>query len=157
MWFRIKFLQKCDAFAMPLPFPVPTSSSCSCTSSEGAARQCDVHQFPPHLVPSTGGDYQWSHHCLHPGVWWEQWWNSSMQHLPLWRGWGTHGDCTETSHWVLREGGSCECCWKGPLLWTSASADSTRQWVLCGACNIYHHNLSHIVLCGQSWLVWYHI
>ena len=115
-----------------LIFSVPNSSCCSSTSSEDSAYQDDAHQFLPHLVPSTGGDYKWSHHCLHPGVWWEQWWNSSMQHLPLWRGWGAHSDWTGTSHWVLREGGSCECCWKGPLLWTSASADSTRQWVLHG-------------------------
>ena len=107
---------------------LPCSSSCP-KWGEDSARQGDAHKFPPHLVSSPSGGYQRSHHCLHPGVWREQWWNPSTQCLPLWSGWGIHSDRTETSHWVLCEGGSCECCWKESLLWTSASPDSARQWV----------------------------
>ena len=68
------------------PLSLPCSSCLSSEWSGDQSIQCDLHQCPHHLVSSPGGDYQQSHHCLLPGVCWEQQWNSSMQHLSPWRG-----------------------------------------------------------------------
>ena len=132
------------------------SSHSGTNSSKDNAGECDVHQFPSHLVPSLGGCYQWLHHCLHSGVCWEWQQCSSKQHPPLWRGWGAHSDKTETSHWVLCEGGSWDRCWEGSLLWTSASPYSARKWVLF-LCTLHHINLATLdreFIASEKHILW---